>query len=118
MSRAVSASTGVDLQLLLDLCPAFLCLDQPVAERSRRSVPEPLPRVFLHGADHVLGVFLRLVFVKQGDDLAHHRLHGLALVADWLSDGDDPDAMLGQLPKIKLLLERFAEKSAVTVNED
>jgi hypothetical protein len=68
--------------------------------------------------DHVLGVFLRLVFVKQGDLLAHHRLHRLALVADWLSDGDDPDAMLGQLPKVKLLLERFAEKPAVTVDEN
>ncbi len=45
-------------------------------------------------------------------------LHRLALVADRLSDRDDPDAMLGQLSKIKLLFERLAKEPAVTVDED
>ena len=46
------------------------------------------------------------------------RLHRFALVADRLSDGDDPDAMLGQLSKIKLLFERLAKEPAITVDED
>ena len=64
----------------------------------------------------MLGVFLGLVLIEQGDDLTHHRR--LALIADRLGDGDDPDPMLGELAKIKLLLERLAKKPAVTVDHD
>src|SRR5262249_38294517 len=108
----------VDVQFPLDLIAPLLSLNQLVAERSRRSVPEALARVFLHGADDVLGIFLGLVFVEQGDDLAHHGLHRLAFVTNWLGDRDHLDTMLAQLPKIKLLFERLAEEPAVTMNED
>jgi hypothetical protein len=43
--------------------------------------------------------------VEQGNDLTHHRVYRLALVSNRLGDGDNPDAMLGQLPKVKLLFE-------------
>ena len=66
----------------------------------------------------MLGVFLGLIFVEQGNDLAHHPVNWLALVADRLSDRDDPDAVLGQLSKIELLFERLAKEPAVTVDED
>jgi hypothetical protein len=42
----------------------------------------------------VLGVFLGLIFVEQGNDLAHHCVHRFALIPDRLCNGDDPDAML------------------------
>src|SRR5262245_59477252 len=45
-------------------------------------------------------------------------MHRFAVITDRLRDGDDPDAMLGQLPKIKLLFERLAKEAAITVNED
>src|SRR6185436_1741584 len=66
----------------------------------------------------VLGVFLGLVFIEQGNDLAHHRLHRFALITDRLRDGDNPDAMLCQLPKIKLLLECLSKEPTITVDED
>src|SRR6266700_5213062 len=113
MSRTVSASTGSMSSFFLIFVPRF-----SVAERSRRSVPEPLAGIFLHGPDDVLGVFLGLVFIEQGDDLAHHRLHRLALVADRLSDRNHPDAMLGELAKVKLLFECLAKEPAVTVDQD
>src|SRR3954447_10961013 len=118
MSQTVSASTGVDVQLLLDLCAALLSLNQLVTKRSCRPVPESLTRILLHGADHVLGVFLGLIFVEQRDDLTHHRLYRVTFIANRLRHGDDPDAMFGELAKIKLLFERLAEKPAVTMDED
>ena len=108
----------VDVQFLLDLRAALLGLNHLVAERSRGSVPEPLTRVLLHGPDDVLGVLLGLVFVEQGNDLAHHCVHRFALIANRLGDGDDPDAMLGQLAKIEFLFERLAKEPAITVDED
>jgi hypothetical protein len=48
----------IDVELLLDLRPALLRLDHPVAERRRCPVPEPLPGVFLHRPEHMLGILL------------------------------------------------------------
>jgi hypothetical protein len=45
-------------------------------------------------------------------------LDGFGLVTNRLSDGDDPDTMLGQSAEIELLLEGFPEKPAVAVNND
>jgi hypothetical protein len=42
----------------LDLRPPLLRLDHPVAERRRCPVPEPLPGVFLHRSEHMLGILL------------------------------------------------------------
>src|SRR5689334_15705673 len=66
----------------------------------------------------MFGVFLGLIFVEQGNDLAHHCVHRFAVITDRLSNGDNPDAMFGQLPKIKLLFERLAKETAITVDED
>ena len=109
---------GVDVQFLLDLRTALFCFNQLVSQRSGRSVPEPLARVLLHGSDDVLGIFLGLVLVEQRNDLAHHALDRFALIAHRLSNRDDLDAMLAQLPKIKLLLERLAKEAAIAMHED
>ena len=55
----------IDLEPFLDLCAAPLRLDGAIAERRPSPIPEALPSVLLHGAQDVLGVFLRLVFVEQ-----------------------------------------------------
>ena len=83
----------VDLQLLLDLRPARLSGDRPIAERGQRAVPEPLPGILHQGPHDVLGVLLRLIFVEQRHDLAHHHVH--RIVAHLLGDGDKPHAVLG-----------------------
>ena len=40
----------VDLQLLLDLGSAFLGIDDAIADRRQRAVPEALARILLQGA--------------------------------------------------------------------
>jgi hypothetical protein len=100
----------VDLQLLLDLGPALLGRDHPVTDRRQRTIPEALPRVLLQGPHHVLGILLGLVFVKQRHDLAHHDVHGI--VAHLLGDGDQLDAVPGQLADAELKLEMIAEEAA------
>jgi len=45
-------------------------------------------------------------------------VYRLALIADGLSDRDNPDAVLGELPKIKFLLKRLAKEPAVTLDKD
>ena len=66
----------------------------------------------------MLGVLFGLVFIEQGNDLAHHRLHGLAFVADGLGNRNGPDPMLRKLAKVELLLKGLSEKSAVAVDDD
>jgi hypothetical protein len=106
----------VDLQLLLDLRAALLGGDDAVADGRQRAVPEALPRVLLQGAQDVLGVLLRLVFVEQRHDLPHHDVHGI--VAHLLRDGDQPDAVLGELADVELQLEMIAEEAREAVDHD
>ncbi len=58
----------------------------------------------------MLGVLLGLVFVEQRHDLAHHDVHGI--VAHLLGDGDELDAVLGQLADVELKLEMVAKEAA------
>src|SRR6187431_1574338 len=43
-------------------------------------------------------------------------MYGFRLIADRLSYRDDPDTVLGQLPKVKLLFESFAKEPAIAVD--
>src|SRR3546814_15064742 len=67
---------GVNLQPLLDLGAALLRSDDAISDRWQRSVPKPLPRILAHRAKHMLGGLLRLIFVEQCHNLAHHDMHG------------------------------------------
>ncbi|KFI29433.1 hypothetical protein CN97_16190 [Haematobacter massiliensis] len=98
----------VDFQLLLHLRAALLGIDDAVADGRQRAVPEALPGVLLQGAQDVLGVLLRLVFVEQCHDLPHHDVHGV--VAHFLRDGHQPDAILGELANVELQLEVIADR--------
>ena len=80
------------------------------SDRRQRAVPEALPRVLLHGPKRVLGVLLGLVLVEQRHDLAHHDVHGI--VAHLLGDGDELDAVPGQLADVELELEVVAKEAA------
>ncbi|MDR3519206.1 MAG: hypothetical protein P4M00_25720 [Azospirillaceae bacterium] len=40
----------IDGKAFLDLLPAFLCIDDPVAERRARPVPEALAGILVHGS--------------------------------------------------------------------
>ena len=57
----------------------------------------------------MLGVFLGLVFVEQRHDLPHHDMHGV--VAHFLGDRDQPDAIPGQLADVKFEFEMVAKES-------
>jgi hypothetical protein len=41
-----------------------------------------------------------------------------SFVTHWLSDGNDPNAVLGELAEIKFLLEGLAEETAIAVDND
>ena len=99
----------IDFQLLLDLGAALLGRDDAVADRRQGAVPEALPRVLLQGAQNVLGVLLGLVLVEQRHDLPHHDVH--RIVAHLLGDGDELDAVLGELADVELKLEMVAEEA-------
>jgi hypothetical protein len=107
---------GIDLQGLLDAVAALFTRDGAVADRRQRTVPKPLPGVFLHGPQGVLGIFLGLVFVEQRHDLADHVAHGV--VAEFLGDRDQADAVLGKPAHVELELELVAEESAEAVHHD
>jgi len=64
----------------------------------------------------VLGVFLRLVFIEQSHDLAHHDVHGV--VPHFLSDRNQLDAVLRQLADIELQFEVIAEEAAERMDYD
>src|SRR5262249_31941026 len=66
----------------------------------------------------MLCILFRLIFVEKCDNLTHHRMNGLTLVADRLSYGDDFDAVFGELAKVKLLLKRLTEKAAIAVHHN
>jgi hypothetical protein len=108
----------IDREFLLDLCAPLLGLHQPITKRSRGAVPEPLPGVLLHRADHVLGVFFGLILIEERNNLAHHRVNRFALIADWLGDGNHPNVMLGQFAKIEFLFKGLAEEATVAVDHD
>jgi hypothetical protein len=81
------------------------------ASRSRSLVGH-----FLQGAQDVLGVFLRLIFVEQRHDLAHHDVHGI--VAHLLRDGQQLHAVLGELADVELQLEMIAEEAREAVDHN
>ena len=59
----------------------------------------------------MLGLLLGLVFVDQRHDLAHHDVHGI--VAHRPGDGEEPDAVPGQLADVELELEVVRKEAAV-----
>jgi hypothetical protein len=87
MSRTVSASTGSTSSFIFDLRAALFSFNHPVAKGRCCPVPEPLAGILLHGSDDVLCVFLRLILVKERNDLSHHGVDGFGFVTHGLSDG-------------------------------
>ena len=75
-----------------------------------------MPRVLLQRPNDVLAVLLRLVFVEQRHDLPHHDVHGI--VAHFLRDRDQLDAVLGELADVELQLEVIAEEQAERMDHD
>nr|WP_235191330.1 hypothetical protein [Palleronia rufa] len=105
----------IDLQHLLHLLPPLLRVDDAVADRRQRAVPEALAGVLLQRPERVLCVLLRLVLVEERHDLAHHHVH--RIVAELLRHGDELDAVLGQLADVELELEMVAEEAAERVHD-
>ena len=66
----------------------------------------------------MLGILFGLVFIEQGDDFSHHRLHRFAFVADRLGHRNDSNVMLRELAEIELLLEGLSEELAIAVDDD
>ncbi|MNR39801.1 hypothetical protein D3C85_1580360 [compost metagenome] len=64
----------------------------------------------------MLGVLAGLVLVEERHDLAHHRAH--RIVAQILGDGNQTDAVLGQLADVELELELIPEKTREAVHHD
>ncbi|MEA4838663.1 MAG: hypothetical protein VB101_10300 [Rhodospirillaceae bacterium] len=106
----------VDLQLLLDLRAALLGRDHAVADRRQRAVPEALTGILLQGAQDVLGVLLRLIFVEQGHVPPHHVVD--RVVPKLLCDRNQLDAVLRQFAVIELHLELIAEEAREAMDHD
>jgi hypothetical protein len=45
-------------------------------------------------------------------------VYRLTFITYWLSDGNYPDVVLGELAQVEFLLEGLAEKSAIAVDND
>nr|WP_246579655.1 hypothetical protein [Bradyrhizobium denitrificans] len=105
----------VDLKLFLGLGPALLGRDNTVADGRQRAIPEALAGVFLQGAHHMLGVFLRLVFIEQRHDLPHHLMH--RIIADLLGDRQQLDAVFGELADVEFHIEGVAEEAAERMDD-
>src|SRR3546814_7495423 len=71
--------------------------------------------ILAHRAKHMLGGLLRLIFVEQCHNLAHHDMHGI--VAHFLRDGDELHAILRELADIELKLEMIAEEAGEAVDD-
>src|ERR1700736_5718542 len=108
----------IDFEVFLDFCATLFRFDQPITKWRRCPVPEPLAGVFLHRSDDVLGVFLRLIFVEERNNLSHHCMNRFSLVTNGLSYGNDPDGMLGKLAEVEFLLEGLPEEPAIAVDND
>src|SRR5262249_59478422 len=86
---------GVDLKSFLDAVAALLgSLDDAVADRRQRAVPEALARGLLHGPQRGHGVLPRLVLLEQRRYLADHVAH--RIVAQLLGDRRQAHARVGQ----------------------
>ena len=116
ISRTVSAWMGSISRVFLVGGRAARRLDDPVADRRQRAVPEALAGVLLHGPQGVLGVLLGLVLVEQRHDLADHVAH--RIVAELLGDRDETHAVLGEPADVELELELVAEEAAEAVDQD
>ncbi|MGB8365149.1 MAG: hypothetical protein WCE20_11565 [Rhizomicrobium sp.] len=64
----------------------------------------------------MLRVFLGLVLVEKRHDLPHHDVHGI--VAHFLRDRDEPDAILGEPADVEFQLEVIAEEAREAVDDD
>lgn len=106
----------IDLQLFLDLRAALLGRDRAIADRRTGAIPETLPGVFVHRAQRMLAVLLRLIFVEQRHDFPHHLAH--RIIAENLRDGDELHAVLRQLAEVELELELIAEKAREAMDHD
>jgi hypothetical protein len=60
----------------------------------------------------------KAVAIAVRNHLAHHRLNGLAFVPDRLGDGNNLDAVLGELAKIELLFKGLPEEPAIAVHHN
>ena len=99
----------IDLQLLLRLGATLFRRNDAIADRRQRAVPEALARILLQGAENVLGVLLRMIFVEQRHNLAHHEVH--RIVAHLLRHGEQLDPILGELADVELELKMIAEEA-------
>ena len=106
----------IDGEAFLGFRAALLRRDDGVAVWGFRAVPEALPGVFLHGAQRVLGVLFRLVFVEEREDLPHHHAH--RVFAEILRDADKPDARLAQAAHMHLQREMIPGKPAEGMDEN
>ena len=93
---------GIDIETFLDLRATALGLDDAIAKRRRRSVPETLFGGLAHGARDVLAILARGVFVEYADDLTHQLLGGI--VACRLGHGNDLNAVFAEPPDAQLHL--------------
>src|SRR5262249_17748869 len=105
----------IDFETLLDLRAATLGLDDAIAKRRRRAVPESLPCGFAHRADDIFAVLPRGVLVENTNDLTHQFLRR---IAGRLSDRHHIDAMLAQVADGELHLRTIAIEAREGMNAD
>ena len=63
----------------------------------------------------MFGVFLRLVFVEQRHDLPHHDVH--RVIAHFLGDRDQLDAVLRQFADVEFQFEMISEEAAERMDD-
>lgn len=104
----------IDFQDLLDLLAALFGIDDAIVDRRQRAISESLPRVFFQRSQRVLGILLRLIFIKEGHNLAHHDVH--RIIAEFLRHRNQFHAIFRQLADVEFEFKMIAEKTAERVD--
>ncbi|MDD3183459.1 MAG: hypothetical protein PHD48_11755 [Alphaproteobacteria bacterium] len=86
------------------------------AKGSLCTVKITLPRIFIHAAQSVLGVFFALVFVKHHQHALQHVRHWI--IAKLLRDGDKINARLAKLLLIGKGLFQIAEETREAMDKN
>ncbi|MDX9690459.1 MAG: hypothetical protein RBT70_08400 [Alphaproteobacteria bacterium] len=108
----------INIQFLFkpSVCACAPRVNRPKTKGSLCAVKVTLPRIFIHAAQGMLGVFFALIFIKHHDQMAEQLARWIIVCL--LRDGIelDPDAV--ELAFIKYRLRQITEETRITVNND
>ncbi|MDD3183564.1 MAG: hypothetical protein PHD48_12305 [Alphaproteobacteria bacterium] len=108
----------INIQFLFQppMCASSSRINCPIAKGSFSPVKISLPRIFIHAAQGVLGVFFALVFIKHHDQMAEKLPH--RIVARFLCNRNKINPRLIQPTFIENSLRQITEETRIAMDND